>query len=770
MKGLANMKELRYLYLNGPYDLQDEVSNWNLPNALRFLSWGSYPFSSLPKTVQANNLVGLVMVGGHMVQLRDKGAEKPLLKLRFLEFTCLEKLRTLDLSVAPNLETLNLQDCSYLVEVQFQVIPNLKELHITYCDRLEKLHMPPDSPKLETLSIKYCADMVELRMPTECPKLVTLDLLRLNLTTLHLGITPNLKTLSLQFCHALISLRIPKDIGRLDCLKELDITGTSCMRILPQCIFKMKGLRIDGSSKLVLESDANDVPHFFLNVINIWFSKHSARGFTLSPLVLVVIASGRIDVIFAMKNRKIHYRSDHLIVLIKLESRYFKGGRGLRQGDPISPYLFTLVMEVLNLLIKKNIEENEEFEYHHGCKKLKITHLCFADDLLAFCHGDCESVRIIKKSLDEFSGYSGLLPNMQKIGKLPVREGATYCFCPEFYATRDEQVLVAHRVGFINNVTLLSHTEAIRLFNRYAFTKEIPIQGHKELSRQVVEYADGLPLTIKVLGSLLCGQNEPEWKDALERLKTIPLKETMKILELSYDALDDDYKEIFLDVACILKGWRQDNAVIALESCGFHARNGLRVLQQRSLMNISHGGYLEMHDHIEEMSKNIVRRLNPNEPERHSRLWIDDEIKDIMANNMGPARSGILGEATVNIARYYSSSRSPATVSLPLKKCNYGTVLQGQDMPPTSLLGRIKIMLEVEINKTSSPDNTQIAEMGNDMHLLNKQIAEMGNDMHLLKTEFINMEKELKECRKNAVFYKRFVMVILVFVILYLMK
>ncbi|GKA58887.1 hypothetical protein Tco_0758200 [Tanacetum coccineum] len=52
----------------------------------------------------------------------------------------------------------------------------------------------------------------------------------------------------------------------------------------------------------------------------------------------------------------------------------------------------------------------------------------------------------------------------------------------------------------------------------------------------------------------------------------------------------------------------------------------------------------------------------------------------------------------------------------------------------------------------------------------NTQIAEMGNDMHLLKTEFINMEKELKECRKNVVFYKRFVMVILVFVILYLMK
>ncbi|GJW84354.1 RNA-directed DNA polymerase, eukaryota, reverse transcriptase zinc-binding domain protein [Tanacetum coccineum] len=93
---------------------------------------------------------------------------------------------------------------------------------------------------------------------------------------------------------------------------------------------------------------------------------------------------------------------------------YFKGGRGLRQGDPISPYIFTLVMEVLNLLIQKNIEESKGFKYHFGCKNLKITHLCFADDLLVFCRGDVVSVKVMKKSLDEFSGFSGLLPNMQK--------------------------------------------------------------------------------------------------------------------------------------------------------------------------------------------------------------------------------------------------------------------------------------------------------------------------------------------------------------------
>ncbi|GJR36050.1 RNA-directed DNA polymerase, eukaryota, reverse transcriptase zinc-binding domain protein [Tanacetum coccineum] len=93
---------------------------------------------------------------------------------------------------------------------------------------------------------------------------------------------------------------------------------------------------------------------------------------------------------------------------------YFRGGRGLRQGDPMSPYLFTMVMEVFNLVLKQKISEENKFKYHFGCKKLQITHLCFADDLFVLCHGDSTLVKVIKSALEDFSKVSGLHSNLGK--------------------------------------------------------------------------------------------------------------------------------------------------------------------------------------------------------------------------------------------------------------------------------------------------------------------------------------------------------------------
>ncbi|KAJ9551719.1 hypothetical protein OSB04_015764, partial [Centaurea solstitialis] len=220
--------------------------------------------------------------------------------------------------------------------------------------------------------------------------------------------------------------------------------------------------------------------------------------------------------------------------------------------------------------------------------------------------------KILMKKMMSGQKVIVVLDDVDHVEQLKALAGELNWFKPGsriIVTTRDEQVLIAHRVNLICDINLLSRMEAICLFSRSS-------------------------LTITVLGSFLCGKNMLEWKDALKRLETIPLKETLDKLELSYVGLEEDYKEIFLDVACILKGWRKNEAIIALESCGFHARIGLRVLEQKSLITIDGNKYLGMHDHIEEMGKNIVRRLHPHEPYKHSRLWIDKEIKKILANNL----------------------------------------------------------------------------------------------------------------------------------------
>ena len=67
---------------------------------------------------------------------------------------------------------------------------------------------------------------------------------------------------------------------------------------------------------------------------------------------------------------------------------WFRGKRGLRQGDPMSPDLFNLVMEVLALLLLHRVEYMDGFQYHNLCEKQKIVNFCFIDDLFLFTHGD----------------------------------------------------------------------------------------------------------------------------------------------------------------------------------------------------------------------------------------------------------------------------------------------------------------------------------------------------------------------------------------------
>ncbi|KAL9662864.1 hypothetical protein QQ045_027699 [Rhodiola kirilowii] len=106
--------------------------------------------------------------------------------------------------------------------------------------------------------------------------------------------------------------------------------------------------------------------------------------------------------------------SAHFSVLINgsLEG-YFASSRGLRQGDPISPYLFTLVMEVFSRILGHTRQSND-FSFHPKCAGISLSHLMFADDIIIFSKADMGSLMKIKEALALFHSWSGLEVNGNK--------------------------------------------------------------------------------------------------------------------------------------------------------------------------------------------------------------------------------------------------------------------------------------------------------------------------------------------------------------------
>jgi hypothetical protein len=93
---------------------------------------------------------------------------------------------------------------------------------------------------------------------------------------------------------------------------------------------------------------------------------------------------------------------------------YIQGKKGHRQGDPLSPYLFVLAMKILSRLLAEATMETNPFGFHPKCSSLKLTHLCFDDNLLIFSKANMDSLGSIKSILAKYENLSGLKANPAK--------------------------------------------------------------------------------------------------------------------------------------------------------------------------------------------------------------------------------------------------------------------------------------------------------------------------------------------------------------------
>ena len=102
---------------------------------------------------------------------------------------------------------------------------------------------------------------------------------------------------------------------------------------------------------------------------------------------------------------------------------FFPSSKGLRQGDPLSPYLFVIGMEALSCLINRAVEGN----YFAGSRiavgrgeNLVISHLLYADDTLIFCQANKEQLKYLSWILMWFEALSGLKINLNKSEVIPI--------------------------------------------------------------------------------------------------------------------------------------------------------------------------------------------------------------------------------------------------------------------------------------------------------------------------------------------------------------
>jgi hypothetical protein len=95
-------------------------------------------------------------------------------------------------------------------------------------------------------------------------------------------------------------------------------------------------------------------------------------------------------------------------------SHSFNPHRGIKQGDPLSPYLFILCADVFSGMLTKSQNQSLIHGITIAHDAPKISHLFFADDSIIFCKANKEEANQLKAIFDEYQRISGQKINMEK--------------------------------------------------------------------------------------------------------------------------------------------------------------------------------------------------------------------------------------------------------------------------------------------------------------------------------------------------------------------
>ncbi|KAE8669322.1 putative Tir-nbs-lrr resistance protein [Hibiscus syriacus] len=164
--------------------------------------------------------------------------------------------------------------------------------------------------------------------------------------------------------------------------------------------------------------------------------------------------------------------------------------------------------------------------------------------------------------------------------------------------SRDRHVLKNVGVDKIYEVKKLDVDDSLQLFSTFAFKQFNPDPDFRDLSNKFLEYAQGNPLALKVLGSELHKKSRKEWESEMHKLKEYGQPEISQVLKSSFDGLDELEKNIFLDIACFFNGEPMKNVEKILSCLYKGAVSGISNLVDKHLLDISPIKDIPVHERL----------------------------------------------------------------------------------------------------------------------------------------------------------------------------
>ncbi|XP_057846636.1 disease resistance protein Roq1 isoform X2 [Cryptomeria japonica] len=196
--------------------------------------------------------------------------------------------------------------------------------------------------------------------------------------------------------------------------------------------------------------------------------------------------------------------------------------------------------------------------------------------------------------------------------------------------TRDVGVLIRAGITFGYNLKGMNRNDARALFCSHALGQPRPAPGYEDMVETFIDISGGLPLSLEVLGTHVHGRTQDYWQLEFNKASKVLPQDIKKRLKISFDALDSEEKQIFMDVACFFIGKSKRMAIQVWNGSGWSGQHGLETLKNKCLVEeiIDYSDQdcilLRMHDHLRDLGREMANELT-----FPLRLWGPQHLKSL---------------------------------------------------------------------------------------------------------------------------------------------